>query len=170
MLKRFQAYRLAVESNIMQIDEVRYREDLPKLGLDFIKLGLQDVLYDPKTKQKGSRLVFSLLPFFSFLALDFSRLSNSLIKFHQGSFTEGIILVKSENFGVDIIGECNLEGRGRKVKVHNLALLVIPKYNPIFWMGRKGKIHVGLCILCKGWLSRHTNGYGRLVVGYRIVC
>ena len=66
MLKRFQAYRLAVESNIMQIDEVRYREDLPKLGLDFIKLGLQDVLYDPKTKQKGSRLVFSLLPFFSF--------------------------------------------------------------------------------------------------------
>ena len=51
MLKRFQAYRLAVESNIMQIDEVRYREDLPKLGLDFIKLGLQDVLYDPKTKE-----------------------------------------------------------------------------------------------------------------------
>lgn len=51
VLKRFQAYRLAVESNIMQIDEVRYREDLPSLGLDFIKLGLQDVLYHPKTRE-----------------------------------------------------------------------------------------------------------------------
>jgi len=51
ILKRFQAYQLAVESNIMQIDEVRYREDLPSLHLDFIKLGLQDVLYNPKTKE-----------------------------------------------------------------------------------------------------------------------
>ena len=50
-MKRFQAYQLAVESNIMQVDEVRYREDLPALGLDFIKLGLQDVLYHPKTKE-----------------------------------------------------------------------------------------------------------------------
>ena len=28
----------------------RYKEDLPPLGLNWIKLGLQDVLYDPKTK------------------------------------------------------------------------------------------------------------------------
>ena len=35
----------------MQIDEVRYREDLEPLELDFIKLGLQDVLYNPKTKE-----------------------------------------------------------------------------------------------------------------------
>ncbi len=34
----------------MQIDEVRYAEDLEPLGLDWIKLGLNDVLYDPKTK------------------------------------------------------------------------------------------------------------------------
>lgn len=51
ILKRFQAYQLAVESNFMQIDEVRYREDLPSLNLDFIKLGLQDVLYNPATKE-----------------------------------------------------------------------------------------------------------------------
>lgn len=51
ILKRFQAYQLAVESNFMQIDEVRYREDLPSLNLDFIKLGLQDVLYNPETKE-----------------------------------------------------------------------------------------------------------------------
>ena len=27
------------------------KENLPPLGLDFIRLGLQDVLYDPETKQ-----------------------------------------------------------------------------------------------------------------------
>ena len=35
----------------MQIDEIRLRENLPPLGLDFVRLGLQDVLYDPETKQ-----------------------------------------------------------------------------------------------------------------------
>lgn len=49
--KRFRAYEIAVKNGWMQVDEVRYSEDLPPLGLDFIKLGLQDVLYDPKTKQ-----------------------------------------------------------------------------------------------------------------------
>ena len=49
--KRFKAYEIAVKNGWMQVDEVRYSEDLPPLGLDFIKLGLQDVLYDPKTKQ-----------------------------------------------------------------------------------------------------------------------
>lgn len=47
---RFEAYKIALESNFMQVDEVRYQEDLPVLGLNWIKLGLQDVLYDPKTK------------------------------------------------------------------------------------------------------------------------
>ncbi len=49
--KRYKAYGEAVRTGIMQIDEVRYNEDLPPLGLDFIKLGLQDVLYNPKTKE-----------------------------------------------------------------------------------------------------------------------
>ena len=47
--KRFKAYRDGVESNVLQIDEARYMENLPPLGLNFVKLGLQDVLYDPKT-------------------------------------------------------------------------------------------------------------------------
>lgn len=34
----------------MQIDEIRFRENLPPLNLDFVKLGLQDVLYYPKTQ------------------------------------------------------------------------------------------------------------------------
>lgn len=40
----------ALESNFMQIDEVRFAEDMEPLGLSWIRLGLQDVLYDPKTK------------------------------------------------------------------------------------------------------------------------
>lgn len=49
--KRYSAYAIALDKGWMQIDEVRYLEDYPSLGLGFIKLGLQDVLYDPKTKQ-----------------------------------------------------------------------------------------------------------------------
>lgn len=49
--KRFKAYEIGAKNGFYQIDEVRYLEDLEPLGLDFIKLGLQDVLYDPKTKQ-----------------------------------------------------------------------------------------------------------------------
>ena len=50
MLKRFQAYEIALRSKWLQPDEVRYLEDRDPLGLDFITLGLEDVLYDPKTK------------------------------------------------------------------------------------------------------------------------
>lgn len=49
--KRMNAYSKAVSKGIMQIDEIRFEEDLKPLGLDFIKLGLQDVLYNPNTKE-----------------------------------------------------------------------------------------------------------------------
>ena len=39
-----------IKNNFIQIDEVREMEGLPPLGLDFVKLGLNDVLYYP---QKG---------------------------------------------------------------------------------------------------------------------
>ncbi len=48
---RFEAYKTALDANIMQIDEIRYMEDLELLGLNFIKLGLQDVLFNPETKE-----------------------------------------------------------------------------------------------------------------------
>ena len=51
MQTRFNAYKTALDANFMQIDEVRFAEDLDPLGLTWIKLGLQDVLYDPRTKQ-----------------------------------------------------------------------------------------------------------------------
>ncbi|MEG1621156.1 MAG: phage portal protein [Oscillospiraceae bacterium] len=49
--KRFKAYQIALNSNFMQIDEVRYKEDLKPLGFNYIKLGLQDVLLNPKTNE-----------------------------------------------------------------------------------------------------------------------
>ena len=48
---RFEAYKTALDSNLMQIDECRYMENLEPLGLNFIKLGLQDVLFNPATKE-----------------------------------------------------------------------------------------------------------------------
>lgn len=51
LLSRYKAYEIASKNGFLQTDEIRYEEDLKPLGLDFIKLGLQDVLYDPKTKR-----------------------------------------------------------------------------------------------------------------------
>lgn len=48
MKERFEAYAIAIDKNILQVDEVRYMEELPGLGFNFVKLGLNDVLYDPK--------------------------------------------------------------------------------------------------------------------------
>ena len=45
--KRFKAYEIACKNGFMQIDEIRAKENLPAFDLDFIKLGLQDVLYYP---------------------------------------------------------------------------------------------------------------------------
>lgn len=45
--KRFEAYKTALDAGFMQLDEVRKNEKLPAFGLDFIKLGLQDVIYFP---------------------------------------------------------------------------------------------------------------------------
>lgn len=49
--ERYEAYGIAINNNILQIDEVRAEEDLEPLGFNYIKLGLDTVLYDPKTKE-----------------------------------------------------------------------------------------------------------------------
>lgn len=48
--KRYEAYEKALKSGFMQVEEVRAKENMPPLGLNYIKLGLQDVLFDPATK------------------------------------------------------------------------------------------------------------------------
>lgn len=42
---RFKAYEIGIKGGFMQIDEVRYKENLSPLNLNWLKLGLQDVLY-----------------------------------------------------------------------------------------------------------------------------
>ena len=50
ILARYQAYEVAVRNGWMQLDEVRYEEGRNPLGLDFIRLGLDTVIYDPTKK------------------------------------------------------------------------------------------------------------------------
>lgn len=49
--KRYKAYEIALKNGFMQVDEVRKEEKLPAFGLEFIKLGLQDVIFYPSTNQ-----------------------------------------------------------------------------------------------------------------------
>jgi HK97 family phage portal protein len=51
LLKRYQAYEIAIKNGFLQWDEVRYAEDYEPYDLNFIKLGLQDVLFNPTTKE-----------------------------------------------------------------------------------------------------------------------
>lgn len=48
-VSRFNAYAVALQNNIMSIDEVRYRENLAPLDFNYMKLSLADVLYDPRS-------------------------------------------------------------------------------------------------------------------------
>ena len=45
---RYKAYETGLKNGFLQLDDIRERENLPKLGLDFVKLGLQDVLLYPE--------------------------------------------------------------------------------------------------------------------------
>ena len=47
--ERFEAYKTAIDANFLQIDEARFMEDLPALGIEWIKIGLDSVLFNPKT-------------------------------------------------------------------------------------------------------------------------
>lgn len=49
--ERYKAYEIGIKSHFLQPDEVRKKEDLEPLGIDWIELGLDSVLYNPKTKE-----------------------------------------------------------------------------------------------------------------------
>ncbi|MEG0960689.1 MAG: phage portal protein, partial [Erysipelotrichaceae bacterium] len=49
--KRYEAYSIALDKGFIQIDEVRKKENMEPLGMTFVKLGLEDGLYDPVTKK-----------------------------------------------------------------------------------------------------------------------
>ena len=48
---RYNAYNIAIEGGWMQIDEVRKKENLPPLGMDFVKMSLGNIMYYPETGQ-----------------------------------------------------------------------------------------------------------------------
>ena len=45
---RYKAYEIGLKNGFLQLDEIRSKENLPAFGLDFVKLGLQDVLLYPE--------------------------------------------------------------------------------------------------------------------------
>lgn len=47
--ERYEAYKIGLEGNFLQIDEVREKEDMEPLGFNYIHLGLDSVLVNPKT-------------------------------------------------------------------------------------------------------------------------
>ncbi len=49
ILTRYQAYEVALKNGWLQTDEVRYEEGRDPLGMKYIRLGLDTVLYDPDT-------------------------------------------------------------------------------------------------------------------------
>lgn len=49
LLERFQAYQIAIKTNVMCVDECRKVENLPPIGQNFINLGLGSVMYNPET-------------------------------------------------------------------------------------------------------------------------
>ena len=51
ILERYQAYQIGLDKNFLQIDEVRAMEDMPSLGIEWLQLNLNTVLYKPKTKE-----------------------------------------------------------------------------------------------------------------------
>jgi HK97 family phage portal protein len=51
MLTRFNAYKTALDSNWINVDEIRQREDLSPMGIDFVSMNLANVFYYPQTKK-----------------------------------------------------------------------------------------------------------------------
>lgn len=51
MLTRFNAYKTALDSNWINVDEIRQREDLSPMGIDFVSMNLANVFYYPNTKK-----------------------------------------------------------------------------------------------------------------------
>ena len=49
--ERYEAYKIGLEKNFLQIDEVRKAEDLEPLGIDWLQLNLNTVFYNPETKE-----------------------------------------------------------------------------------------------------------------------
>ena len=89
---RYSAYSVALQNNFMQLDEVRALEDLPPLGVNFVKLGLNDVLLDPTTNKIYTPNTNSLVDLGTGAGADISDLEKRYNSNHDpsnGRFTSG---------------------------------------------------------------------------------
>lgn len=50
IIKRYQAYEVGLRNGFLQLPDVREQEDLTPIDFPYIKLGLNDVFYNPQTK------------------------------------------------------------------------------------------------------------------------
>lgn len=50
IIQRYQAYEIGLRNGFLQIPDVREQEDLKPIDFPYIKLGLNDVFYNPQTK------------------------------------------------------------------------------------------------------------------------
>lgn len=50
MATRYAAYKMGIDGGFLLADDIRYIEDMAPLGLDWVRLDLGTVLYDPKKK------------------------------------------------------------------------------------------------------------------------
>ena len=48
-MTRYQCYEIGLKNSWLTVDEIRKRENMLPVGMDFIKLGLDAVLYKPGT-------------------------------------------------------------------------------------------------------------------------
>lgn len=49
--ERYESYKIGIDSGILNIDEIRKKENMVPLGFDYINIGLNSVLFNPKTKE-----------------------------------------------------------------------------------------------------------------------
>lgn len=49
--ERYEAYKIGLEKNFLQIDEVRQKEDMEPLGIDWLQMNLNTVFFNPATKE-----------------------------------------------------------------------------------------------------------------------
>lgn len=49
--KRYEAYEIASRNGFLQIDEIRFKENMPPLGMKLVRFGLQDVFYDTEKEE-----------------------------------------------------------------------------------------------------------------------
>lgn len=137
-LSRYRAYEIALRNNFLQLDEVRYLEDKKPIGFDFLKLGLNDVLYDAKNNtiytpnmNAIQKLGDQSLTQEEMRALMEYRKKTNWIKgshgYFAGSYPEGggggnLGLTNGGNGGIINTGSINAQGRNDNMTAENDAV------------------------------------------------